>query len=260
MNPVKIRNIEIGTGIPKICVPIVGKTKTEILETAVRIKKTDVQIAEWRVDWFKDILDRKRTEEILIELRNILEDIPVLFTFRTSREGGSRQISTKEYAELNQAAAETGLIDLIDIELYTGDELVKGLIRNAHDNRVYTVVSNHDFYETPSKEEIIFRLRKMQELGADIVKIAVMPQNTKDVITLLGATQEMTAMYARCPVVTMSMSEKGSVSRLCGEIFGSALTFAAAGQSSAPGQMPVADLAEGLRIMHMGIERAAGKE
>ena len=34
MNTVKVRNIEIGAGIPKICVPIVGKTKEEILAAA----------------------------------------------------------------------------------------------------------------------------------------------------------------------------------------------------------------------------------
>ena len=30
MNTVKVRNIEIGSGVPKICVPIVGVTKDEI--------------------------------------------------------------------------------------------------------------------------------------------------------------------------------------------------------------------------------------
>ena len=27
MNTIKVRNLEIGTGMPKICVPIVGKTE-----------------------------------------------------------------------------------------------------------------------------------------------------------------------------------------------------------------------------------------
>ena len=30
MNPVVVRNVKIGEGIPKICVPIVGITKEEI--------------------------------------------------------------------------------------------------------------------------------------------------------------------------------------------------------------------------------------
>ena len=33
MNPVVVRNVKIGEGIPKICVPIVGITREEILES-----------------------------------------------------------------------------------------------------------------------------------------------------------------------------------------------------------------------------------
>jgi 3-dehydroquinate dehydratase-1 len=36
MNPVVVRNVAIGEGIPKICVPIVGKTREEILDAARR--------------------------------------------------------------------------------------------------------------------------------------------------------------------------------------------------------------------------------
>ncbi len=68
----------------------------------------------------------------------------------------------------------------------------------------------------------------MQELGADLPKIAVMPQNEKDVLVLLEATNEMFKIYADRPIITMSMSGMGVISRLCGEIFGSALTFGAA--------------------------------
>lgn len=37
MNPVVVRNVAIGEGIPKICVPIVGKTREEILDAAKKI-------------------------------------------------------------------------------------------------------------------------------------------------------------------------------------------------------------------------------
>lgn len=258
MIPVKVRNVEIGTGIPKICVPIVEKTRTEVVKTAIKVKNSGAQIAEWRVDWYEDIFDSTKTEETLRILREVLEEMPVLFTFRSLKEGGARQITEQEYLELNQAAAESGLIDLIDIELFSGEELVSKLIRTAQKNGVKTIVSNHDFESTPEKNEIISRLRKMQKMGADILKMAVMPANARDVITLLDATEEMKSLYAEHPVVTMSMSGKGSISRLCGEIFGSALTFGALDQASAPGQLYVSDLAEGLKIVHRGIEGLSG--
>ena len=48
--------------------------------------------------------------------------------------------------------------------------------------------------------------------------------------------------HAKCPVVTMSMSEVGVVSRICGEAFGSALTFGAVKKASAPGQLGAEEL------------------
>ena len=77
-----------------------------------------------------------------------------------------------------------------------------------------------------------------------------MPKSTKDVITLLSATEEMSANYAQQPIVTMSMSGMGAVSRIAGETFGSAITFGAAKKASAPGQIPVEDLRNVLKILH----------
>lgn len=253
MNTVKVRNIEIGAGIPKICVPIVDVTREEILAAAENIKSTKADVVEWRVDWYEDIFDFTKTEATMQALREVLGEMPILFTFRTSKEGGEKAIETKAYVELNQNAAKTGLVDLVDVEAFTGDDVVKAVVETAHANGVKVIVSNHDFHKTPAKEEIVSRLRKMQELGADIPKIAVMPQNKKDVLTLLAATEEMVSEYADRPIITMSMSGTGVISRLCGEVFGSALTFGAVGKVSAPGQMGIEDLTTVLGLLHKSL-------
>ena len=253
MNTVKVRNIEIGTGIPKICVPIVGVTREEILAAADNIKSTKADVVEWRVDWYEDIFDCTKTEATMQALREVLGEMPILFTFRTSKEGGEKVIETETYVELNQNAAKTGLVDLVDVEAFTGDEAVKAVVETAHANGVKVIASNHDFHKTPAKEEIVSRLRKMQELGADIPKIAVMPQNKKDVLTLLAATEEMSSEYADRPIITMSMSGTGVISRLSGEVFGSALTFGAVGKVSAPGQMGIEDLTTVLGLLHKSL-------
>ena len=253
MNTVKVRNIEIGAGIPKICVPIVGVTREEILAAAENIKSTKADVVEWRVDWYEDIFDFTKTEATMQALREVLGEMPILFTFRTSKEGGEKAIETEAYVELNQNAAKTGLIDLVDVEAFTGDEAVKAVVETAHANGVKVIASNHDFHKTPAKEEIVSRLRKMQDLGADIPKISVMPQNKKDVLTLLAATEEMVSEYADRPIITMSMSGTGVISRLCGEVFGSALTFGAVGKVSAPGQMGIEDLTTVLGLLHKSL-------
>ena len=253
MNTVKVRNIEIGAGIPKICVPIVGVTREEILAAAENIKSTKADVVEWRVDWYEDIFDFTKTEATMQALREVLGEMPILFTFRTSKEGGEKAIETEAYVELNQNAAKTGLVDLGDVEAFTGDDAVKAVVDIAHENGVKVIASNHDFHKTPEKEEIVSRLRKMQELGADIPKIAVMPQNKKDVLTLLAATEEMVSEYADRPIITMSMSGTGVIIRLCGEVFGSALTFGAVGKVSAPGQMGIEDLTTVLGLLHKSL-------
>lgn len=253
MNTVKVRNVEIGAGIPKICVPIVGVTREEILAAAENIKSTKADVVEWRVDWYEDIFDFTKTEATMQALREVLGEMPILFTFRTSKEGGEKAIETEAYVELNQNAAKTGLVDLVDVEAFTGDDAVKAVVDIAHENGVKVIASNHDFHKTPEKEEIVSRLRKMQELGADIPKIAVMPQNKKDVLTLLAATEEMVSEYADRPIITMSMSGTGVISRLCGEVFGSALTFGAVGKVSAPGQMGIEDLTTVLGLLHKSL-------
>lgn len=250
MNTVKVRNIVIGEGMPKICVPIVGVTKEAILEEARAITKLPADVVEWRIDWFEGVFDWAQMEDVLKALRETLGEMPILMTFRTSMEGGEKAIDDETYAEINIKAAKTGLIDLVDVEVFTGDEIVKKIIEGAHEAGVKVVLSNHDFDKTPDKEDIVGRLCKMQELGADIPKIAVMPQSKKDVLTLLAATEEMATEHADRPIITMSMAGTGVVSRLAGEAFGSALTFGAAAKASAPGQMEVNDLKKVLELIH----------
>ena len=250
MNTVKVRNIEIGAGAPKIIIPIVGVTKEEILDAARSFAFVTYDVVEWRVDWFEGVFDFAKVEEVLKELREILGDKPLLMTFRTSKEGGEKAISDADYINLNVKAANTGYVDFVDVEIFTGDDVVSTIIEKAHAAGVKVIASNHDFHKTPAKADIIYRLRKMQDMNADIPKIAVMPQNKKDVLTLLAATEEMATNFATQPIITMSMAAQGSVSRLSGEYFGSALTFGAGEAASAPGQISADQLNDVLTIIH----------
>ena len=241
MNPVVVRNVKIGEGMPKICVPIVGETQDEILQEARAIVGSVADLAEWRVDWYESVFDLEKVVEVAAELREILGDLPLLFTFRTKAEGGEKEIEPAHYRELLIAVAATSDVDMIDVEAFFDDDIAQ-LICDLHEKDVVVVGSNHDFEKTPSREEIIQRLCHMQDIGADILKMAVMPQKQSDVAMLMDATKEMVSEYAQHPVVTMSMSEMGIVSRLEGQLFGSAVTFGALTKTSAPGQINVEKL------------------
>jgi 3-dehydroquinate dehydratase-1 len=247
---VTVRGLEIGRGLPKIIVPIVEESTEKIATKAATFRRMPVDLVEWRADFYDHALDTERVLYTLTRLRETVGNMPILFTFRTAREGGKKVIGLEAYTALNTAVAESGNADLIDVELLAGDDVVRQNIANIHAAGGLVVGSNHDFSATPDKETLIARMRKMQDMGADIAKIAVMPKSSVDVLSLLTATAEMSEKYADRPLITISMSQRGVISRLTGELFGSAATFGSVDKISAPGQIPVEQLAALMNSLH----------
>jgi 3-dehydroquinate dehydratase-1 len=253
MNIVKIKNVTIGEGVPKIIVPLIGRSENQILQELKTVKQSNPDIIEWRVDHYENVGDLEAVTMLLAKLRQALPKTPLLFTFRSFKEGGVKEISDQYYFELLHTVIHTKNIDLVDVELFFDEFEVKKTVKLAKDHGVFTIICNHDFDKTPPKEEIIYRLRKMQEYDADIPKIAVMPQSIDDLIVLLDATNTMKTKYADRPIITMSMSGTGLISRLAGAVFGSACTFGAGIEVSAPGQIPVEDLRNVLEVIQKNI-------
>lgn len=248
MKTVTVRTLTLGEGRPKICVPIVAKTETEILEQARSFDGLAFDLVEWRADWFGGLTEDGKIAKILEQLHRILGEKPILFTIRTKKEGGEMEPAAEDYMRWNEAAT-VGGADLIDVELFSGREIVRTLVKFAHEHSVAVIGSSHDFQKTPENTDMEARLADMNALGCDIAKLAVMPQSKADVLRLLGVTEKMSHVL-ECPLITMSMGADGVLSRLCGEAFGSCLTFGAAKKASAPGQIGVGDLEKVLEILH----------
>lgn len=247
MKIITVRGVRIGEGMPKIIAPIVGKTGRDILSQARDIRDCGADIAEWRIDHYTDGADGESVAMIAKHIRAILDGIPLLITFRTQNEGGAAAIAPHDYANLLTDICLSGCADMIDVEAFM--EGAADIITRARECGVCVVASNHDFSATPEEDEILRRLQYMAEIGADIPKIAVMPNDNMDVLTLLRATARAAALLD-CPLITMSMGATGAVSRLSGECFGSACTFGSVGAVSAPGQMPVPQLRAALEMLH----------
>ena len=250
MHAVKVRNIIIGEGVPKLCVPIVAKDDKELLSALEKIVPKKPDIIEFRADIYESFRNKVQLMEALGTIRDNIGDIALLFTIRTAAEGGNASIEADEYVELCKYVCESGYADLIDVEAYMRDEVLEELCGTAHNNNVYVVASNHDFNRTPDETVIVERLKSMYERGADISKIAVMPSCEEDVIALLSATLKVNREPDLGPVITMSMGKMGMISRLTGEIFGSAVTFASVGEASAPGQIPIEDVRRIIGMFH----------
>ena len=239
MSCVTIRGCCIGKGRPKVIIPIVDRTEAAILETAAQFSTLRADCVEWRVDLFEGAKDLGAIARCLAKLRVALKDKLLLVTFRTKAEGGNVELSREEYLRFLHTVLDTDCADLIDIEFFTAGADLPELIAAAHTAGATVVCSSHDFHKTPPCAEMVSRMVSMQQAGADLPKLAVMPQTRSDVLELLSATAEMADQHPETPVITMSMGALGAVSRLAGEAFGSAMTFANPGQASAPGQVPL---------------------
>lgn len=249
MQVIRIKNVEIGKGIPKICVPITGKCREEILKEIEMIKNSEVDLAEWRADFFKEGENIEEICGMLETINDSLEQIPVLFTFRTLEEGGEKGIMPEDYVKLLRTISKRKLADIIDIQVFFCKEDAEDLIKELKENGTIVLASSHHFEGTPGTEEMLKAMQDMEECEADILKLAVMPKSYQDLCRLLEVTMKIRECSQK-PVVTMSMGKAGMLSRICGEFTGSCITFAAGQKASAPGQIEAEKLRKILEDIH----------
>jgi len=250
MRPLDIGPLSIGTGRPKIIVSSSGAQEASVLQDARTIANArEADLMELRVDKLDFATDAPRVAKLGGEVSRALDGKPLLLTFRTKQEGGVRAISDTAYTELYRHWIDAGFAGLIDIEMMRGDDHVRTLVNHARAAGIPVILSSHDFQKTPSDKEMLARLAKQRALGADVLKLAVMPRSAGDVLRLLKVTDQ-TRRQGHVPLLTMAMGGLGTISRLSGETFGSSLTFGSLGQGSAPGQIDAGVLRHVLDALH----------
>ena len=233
----------------KTIVPITAKTKEQaIAQAKVIAANQDADLAEFRIDLLDFAADSKQVISLGHELKKILGDKPMIATIRTHNEGGKLTISDADYGKTYQAYLKQPFMDMLDVEMFRDQQVVKNTVKLAHDKKVLIVMSNHDFQKTPSEDEIVKRLLKQDELGADILKIAVMPQSKQDVFTLMNATLKV-SQQSKKPLLTMSMGKLGTISRIATANMGGSFSFGMIGEASAPGQIDVTQLKQFLKTV-----------
>jgi len=256
----RTRSIEVGGkplgggAIPAICTPLVGRSRDDVLGELATVMPKQPDLIEWRVDFFSGIGDTKLVIETAGALQAAARGVPILFTRRSATEGGERvALPESGVVELYAAVCSARCVDIIDYELSNREEDFRRLRTASREHGIGMIGSYHNFQSTPEAHVLVAKFRDAQAKGADIGKVAVMPKEPKDVLTLLAATFEASRSLD-IPLISMSMGPYGSVSRMVGGVFGSALTFAVGKASSAPGQIPV----EELRTVLATVRRAVG--
>ncbi|AQZ83810.1 3-dehydroquinate dehydratase [Acinetobacter calcoaceticus] len=233
----------------KTIVPITAKTKEQALAQAQVIANTaDADLAEFRIDLLSFASDTKQVIALGHELKKILGNKPMIATIRTKNEGGQLEISDAEYGKTYQAYLKNPFMDWLDVEMFRDQKVVSEIVQKAHQKKVLVVMSNHDFQKTPSQDEIEKRLLKQDQMGADVLKIAVMPKSKQDVFTLMNATLKVSQQTTK-PLLTMSMGQLGTISRVATANMGGSYSFGMIGEASAPGQIDVTKLKQILKTV-----------
>jgi 3-dehydroquinate dehydratase I len=240
----------LGSGhFPAICAPLVARTREALLAEAAAVAAKKPDLIEWRADFFQDIPDSRAVLELARGIKHAANGMPILFTCRSSKEGGEKiALSQGEVASLLGAVCESGHADFVDFEMGNEAADVQRVREISRANGTQLILSFHDFERTPGVDELNQRFAQAEQLGADIAKVAVMPRDMQDVLTLLAATLQSSEKLA-IPIVSMSMAGYGSITRVCGWAFGSAMSFGVGQSASAPGQLRIDDLDTALAIV-----------
>lgn len=244
-----IKNKVIGEGKPLVCVPIMETTENAIIEKAREMVAKNVDMIEWRVDAYEHADNLNAIRSVLEGLKPLVKDTILVYTFRSKNQGGLRELSWEQIYDIHEIATEEDVVDFVDVEFFEAKNAARE-IRNLQEKGVYVIASHHDFEQTPRADIMQTVLDRMQGSGAAIVKLAVMPKSTGDVLMLLQETNRFHLKYPQTPIITMSMGSMGCISRVAGETFGSCVTFGAFDKASAPGQLPYEELEELLTVLH----------
>ena len=252
MKAVQIGSVVLGTGTPKIAVPVMGKSIEELEEAARRAE--DADILELRMDSLSPEMNPAILRKACEAVRKIGK--PVLATMRTKRDGGAGEEDSEKYEALLDALILEKCCDAVDVELSVGESAFLRIAEAAHAQGIPVIGSFHDFAGTPETEKMVSLMKKMAALNADVCKIAVMPHSRADTAALIAACAQIHDELSQ-PVIAIAMGELGAMTRLCGEMMGSCLTFGTAGKASAPGQIDARTLRKTLNALHEALTAGA---
>lgn len=230
-------NLKIGSAVatperPLIAVPVMGETVNDVLVMLEQANESQTDVIEWRVDYLTDPGELQASQMQTIAFN---ADKPLIVTWRTTAEGGQEDFDSIAYHWVYQLAI-ASRVAAVDVEVSLLEE-VGDVVEDAQTQGITVIGSRHYFDATPA--DLDAELQSMVATPVDVVKLAVMPNDSGDVQRLLDATKVANQTK---PLITMAMGELGQRSRFEGYQYGSQLTFASLGESSAPGQPSVTQL------------------
>ncbi|MDR2394069.1 MAG: type I 3-dehydroquinate dehydratase [Treponema sp.] len=220
----------------KICLCLTEKTLSQDMVVLEKYRKY-VDLVELRVDCLE------ADERLLIRRFPEMVDLPVILTIRRERDGG------------RFTAGEGSRISLLSKAL---------AFANADRRHNFAYVDMEDYLNVPSLEEVartfgtriirsyhniqgvednlVARMRGLQQVGDELVKVAVMPHSLEEVVRVVKAARETKDMDK----ILLCMGHFGTPTRILAEQLGSQISYTTGKGAcvAAPGQLDPQELAE----------------
>lgn len=228
---VKLRNVVLGSGRLALIMPIAAKDMEETAALAKEFMPYRPDILEWRVDYFEQVENIPALLEAAEKLRETVGDMAVMVTPRHHLENGVREIQPEAKKEILLALIQSGLMDMVDVEMRYGADYIRDIRGACQKHRTALMISYHDLEHTPDSGEVLSLLQKEMELGADVCKVSFVAETYGDVDRLGKAVVQAKQAGIDVPIVSISAGPRGSLSRICGDVFGSDGTFVSTGKT-----------------------------
>jgi 3-dehydroquinate dehydratase/shikimate dehydrogenase len=222
----------------RVCVAIRETTTQQAINSAARAAQW-ADLVEFRADYIRDL-------DVKCLLRR--KPCPVLFTLRSSREGGEYRGSEKNRLETILEAASCGA-DYVDVEYSSFWRVVADAVGSEK-----VVLSHHDFQNTPAN--LIPLVDEMAATGAAVLKIAVLARSLADNRSVAAALEHATSRNLQ--LCALAMGAPGIPSRVLGGVWGSWATFASlpGAEPTADGQIPADELVDLYRVRDLNRDTA----
>ncbi|MFC6118027.1 type I 3-dehydroquinate dehydratase [Macrococcoides bohemicum] len=231
---------EQSSAIPKVILTLsdVQNTDKKLINEAVEyIDYFDV--VEYRADLAQGSIEFYESEIAFI--KDKFPSKQILFTYRTEDMNNKTKITMDAYFELIKEVIEKKLCDIIDLELMIYEDYMDKLLVLARANNILVLISHHEYEFTPRIKDMLAIYNRMSKLDADYCKLAVKPNDGKDVLNLMSAVYE-TKQNCNLNIIGIAMGEIGKITRVACGIFGSSMTFGYVGNPVAPGQIHIKDI------------------
>lgn len=242
-----IRTISFNNNDTLVCITLIEKNNQDYINALSDIKDKKYDLIEIRLDAYEYINNKDKVISLLKTIRQA-DHTPILTTIRSKNEGGYSDINNDYYYELYTYIIDNKCAELIDLELFKDKINNYTLIDYAHQHNIKVIMSYHNFECTPEVSNLYDYAHSMEVLGADAVKLALMPRCKEDVISLINVCIKLSSSLT-LPVICISMSSMGKITRVLGALMGNAMTYVCNDKEGRFGQVSIDDIHQYLDLL-----------